>query len=33
MTKELKRGDKVTWQTSQGRTRGKVLRKQTSRTD
>lgn len=32
MTKELKKGDKVAWDTSQGETQGEVVRKQTSRT-
>ena len=32
MTKTLKRGDKVAWQTSQGETRGKIVHKQTSAT-
>lgn len=32
MTKELKPGDKVKWDTSQGETRGKVVKKQTSPT-
>ena len=32
MTKSLKKGDKVEWETSQGKTRGKVVRKQTTRT-
>ncbi len=32
MTKTLKAGDKVSWETSQGRTKGKVVRKQTSPT-
>ena len=30
--KSLKRGDKVSWMTSQGRTTGTVVRKQTART-
>jgi plastocyanin len=29
MTKTLKAGDKVAWETSQGETHGKVVRKQT----
>lgn len=29
---ELKQGDKVSWNTSQGRTEGKVVRKQTTPT-
>lgn len=32
MAKELKKGDEVEWDTSQGKTHGKVVRKQTSRT-
>jgi len=32
MSEELKKGDKVTWKTSQGITEGKVVRKQTSDT-
>jgi hypothetical protein len=32
MTKELKMGDKVSWDTSQGKTHGVVEKKQTSRT-
>ena len=32
MAKALKRGDKVEWDTSQGKTHGTVERKQTSRT-
>lgn len=32
MTKELKKGDKVEWDTSQGKTRGTVEKKQTSET-
>ncbi|MDX6749279.1 DUF2945 domain-containing protein [Geminicoccaceae bacterium 1502E] len=32
MTKELKKGDEVEWETSQGKTHGKVVKKQTSRT-
>lgn len=32
MSKNLKRGDKVNWETSQGKTAGKVVRKQTSDT-
>ena len=32
MSKELKKGDKVSWNTSQGRTHGTVVRKQTSST-
>lgn len=31
-TSKLKAGDKVAWDHSQGTTRGKVVRKQTSRT-
>ena len=30
MAKSLKAGDRVAWNTSQGETRGKVVRKQTS---
>lgn len=30
--KQLKSGDKVTWNTSQGETRGHVIKKQTSNT-
>lgn len=30
--KKLKRGDEVAWETSQGETQGKVVRKQTSAT-
>ena len=30
MTKDLKAGDKVAWDTSQGETTGKVVRKETS---
>jgi hypothetical protein len=30
MTKELKKGDKVEWDTSQGKTHGTVEKKQTS---
>ena len=30
--KTLKKGDKVSWETSQGRTHGAVVRKQTSET-
>ena len=33
MTKNLKKGDKVEWNTSQGKTTGKVLRKLTSATE
>ena len=29
MSKDLKKGDKVTWETSQGKTEGKVVKKQT----
>jgi len=29
MSKEMKKGDKVTWKTSQGKTEGKVVKKQT----
>ena len=32
MAKNLRTGDKVSWDTSQGETKGKVVRKQTSRT-
>jgi hypothetical protein len=32
MTARFKKGDKVTWDTSQGATVGKVVRKQTLRT-
>lgn len=32
MAKELKPGDKVKWDTSQGETHGKVVRKQTTAT-
>ena len=32
MAKELKTGDKVKWDTSQGETHGKVVKKQTSAT-
>lgn len=32
MPKDLSKGDKVTWNTSQGETTGKVVRKQTSPT-
>jgi hypothetical protein len=32
MAKQLKKGDKVSWDTSQGRTRGAVEKKQTSQT-
>ncbi len=32
MAKDLKKGDAVAWDTSQGETRGKVVRKQTSPT-
>lgn len=32
MTRELKPGDAVEWDTSQGRTRGKVVKKKTSET-
>ncbi len=32
MSKELKKGDKVEWDTSQGKTRGTVEKKQTSAT-
>jgi len=32
MTKELKKGDKVEWNTSQGKTHGTVEKKQTSET-
>ena len=33
MTEELKRGDRVEWNTSQGKTRGTVERKLTAETD
>lgn len=32
MTKSLKKGDKVSWNTSQGKTHGTVVKKQTSDT-
>lgn len=32
MAKNLKKGDKVEWDTSQGKTHGKVVAKQTSET-
>jgi hypothetical protein len=32
MTKELKKGDQVEWDTSQGKTHGRVEKKQTSKT-
>ena len=32
MSMNLKKGDKVTWETSQGKTEGKVVRTQTSDT-
>ncbi|MDM9628554.1 DUF2945 domain-containing protein [Rhizobium sp. S152] len=32
MSANLKKGDKVTWETSQGKTEGKVVKKQTSAT-
>jgi hypothetical protein len=32
MTKDLKKGDEVAWDTSQGKTHGKVVKKQTSQT-
>ncbi|MBB3159993.1 hypothetical protein FHS25_000425 [Rhizobium laguerreae] len=32
MSKQLKRGDEVSWNTSQGKTKGKLIRKQTSQT-
>lgn len=32
MAKQLKAGDEVSWDTSQGKTRGRVVRKQTSPT-
>jgi hypothetical protein len=32
MNDNLKKGDKVSWETSQGKTTGKVVRKQTSDT-
>ncbi len=32
MTKNLKAGDHVTWETSQGETSGKVVKKETSTT-
>ncbi len=33
MSKDLKKGDAVEWNTSQGKTEGKVVRKQTSETE
>lgn len=33
MAKTLKKGDKVSWETSQGKTKGKVVKKLTSPTD
>lgn len=33
MTEELKPGDKVAWNTSQGETQGVVVKKQTSETE
>lgn len=33
MAKTLKRGDRVSWETSQGRTQGKVVKKLTSDTE
>ncbi|MBY5333071.1 DUF2945 domain-containing protein [Rhizobium leguminosarum] len=32
MSKQLKRGDEVSWNTSQGRTEGRVVKKQSSPT-
>lgn len=32
MSKEFEKGDKVSWNTSQGKTEGEVVRKQTSDT-
>ena len=32
MAKQLKKGDKVEWDTSQGKTHGRVAKKQTSET-
>ncbi|NKL05576.1 DUF2945 domain-containing protein [Rhizobium leguminosarum] len=32
MAKQLKSGDEVSWDTSQGKTKGRVIRKQTSQT-
>lgn len=32
MAKDLKKGDKVAWNTSQGETKGEVVKKQTSPT-
>lgn len=32
MTKKLSKGDKVEWETSQGKTEGKVVKKQTNAT-
>ncbi len=32
MSANLKKGDKVTWETSQGKTEGKVVKKQTTNT-
>lgn len=32
MAKQLKTGDEVSWDTSQGKTKGRVVRKQTSPT-
>lgn len=32
MAKELKKGDTVSWETSQGTTKGKVVKKQTTPT-
>ncbi len=32
MTKSFAKGDKVSWETSQGRTSGKIVKKQTSET-
>lgn len=32
MSENLKKGDKVTWETSQGKTEGKVVKKQTADT-
>jgi len=30
MSKQLKKGDEVSWETSQGKTEGKVVKKQTT---
>jgi len=32
MSKQLKKGDDVSWDTSQGKTEGRVVKKQTSQT-